>query len=174
MNSIVLHRDGSRNESSFENFSPNVPLTFSSVLHGKNVVKWLKSWNSRWRANKIQTIHVYPIRLWNICVHRKTHFCQDALLQISPQVLPFAIFFPDSFGHSKSLSPECKWPPLWGTTMASEDRYRFFKFWGKWFVLTIVVTLQLLVLPWFLQSKFLYWNKVSYKCASLVYIVYLL
>ena len=22
-------------------------------------------------------------------------------------------FFPDSFGHSKSLSPECKWLPLW-------------------------------------------------------------
>ena len=70
-------------------------------------------------------------------------------------------FFPDSFGHSKSLSPECKWLPLWKTTMASENRYCFFKFWEKWFVLTIVVTLQLSLLPWFLQSKFLYWKKKS-------------
>ena len=37
-----------------------------------------------------------------------------------------------------------------------------------------MVTLQLLVLPWFLRSKFLYWNKASYKRVSLVYIVYLL
>ena len=71
-------------------------------------------------------------------------------------------FFPDSFGHSKSLSPECKWLPLWKRTMASENRYCFFKFWGKWFVLTIVVTLQLSLLPWFLQSKFLYWKKKNF------------
>ena len=108
-----------------------------------------------------------------LCTSQNAYLCRCAFANFTVSAF-ICLFFSDSFGHSKSLSPECKWLPLWGTTMASENRYRFFKCCGKWFVWTIVVTLQLLVLPWFLRSKFLYWNKASYKCVSLVYIVYLL
>ena len=106
-----------------------------------------------------------------LCTSQNAYLCRCAIANF-PWSAFICLFFSDSFGHVKSLSRECKWLPLWGTTMASENRYRFFKCCGKWFLWTIVVTLQLLALPWFLRSKFLYWNKAPYKCVSLIYIVF--
>ena len=80
MNSIVLRRNGSRNQLSFHYFSPYSITHFFISFTLKNLVKWLKSSNSRWRANKVQTIQVHLIRLWNICVYCKTHVCVDVLL----------------------------------------------------------------------------------------------
>ena len=80
MNSIVLRRNGSRNQLSFHYFSPYSITHFFISFTLKNLVKWLKSSNSRWRANKVQTIQVHLITLWNICVYRKTHVCVDVLL----------------------------------------------------------------------------------------------
>ena len=80
MNSIVLRRNGLRNQLSFHYFSPYSITHFFISFVLKNLVKWLKSSNSHWRANKVQTIQVHLIRLWNICVNRKTHVCVDVLL----------------------------------------------------------------------------------------------
>ena len=73
MNSTVLQRNSSRNELRFDNISPSRTTHFF-------ISKWLKSSNSRWRANKMPTINIHPIRLWNICLHRKTHVYVDVLL----------------------------------------------------------------------------------------------